>query len=184
MTASNPVADNVVIEQLQRYDWTGWTDWTPFATLNLKDVPSKPGAYVLSATRPVNRAIDSDPMGILDIGETGKGYATLQGRLGDMRRCMVRRGDTGHMAGWRFSFFRFERHFPLDTLRVRWIPTATKEIAEGFEGRVMLTYLLRHAELPPLNYKANWRPFRELGWKIFDDPACFGGCASTTQRTE
>ena len=133
------------IAKLQEYDWTGWTDWTQFGSLDMKSVPKKPGAYVLSTTKSINRAIGIDPMGILDIGETGKGYATLSGRLKDLRRCMTRRGDEGHMAGWRFAFFRFERHFPHDSLRIRWIPTDTKEIAENFEGRVMLTYVMRHS---------------------------------------
>ena len=97
MSESGKAIPAASVEQLQRYDWAGWIDWVGFAPLDLKTVPSKPGAYVLSTTRPINRAIGTDPMGILDIGETGKGQATLQGRLTDMRRCMMRRGDEGHM---------------------------------------------------------------------------------------
>lgn len=164
------------VRQLQEYDWMGWTDWTPFVTLDMKTVPTQPGAYVLSTTRPISRAINTDPMGILDIGETGKGYETLKKRLGALRRCMTQRGNEGHMAGWRFAFFRFERHFPHESLRIRWIPTDTKAAAENYEGRIMLTYLMRHSELPPLNYKFNWKPFEQLGWNLFDDPECFGNC--------
>lgn len=159
---------------LQEYDWTGWTAWTDFLDLDLKTVPAQPGAYVLSTTRPINRAIDADPMGILDIGESGKGKATLRGRLKAMRRCMTKRGDLGHMAAWRFAFFRFERHYPHDSLRIRWIQADNKQEAQNYEGRVMLTYLLRHSELPPLNYQFNWKPFEKIGWTVFDDPACFG----------
>jgi hypothetical protein len=164
------------IRQLQRFDWTGWTEWTSLNELDIHTVPIQPGTYVLSTTRAINRAIGVDQMGILDIGESGRGYATLRSRVTAMRRCLSQRGCTGHMAAWRFAFFRFERHFPHDTLRIRWIPTDSKQTAEQYEGRMMLAYLLRHSELPPLNYKFNWKPFAEIGWKLFDDPACFGGC--------
>ena len=73
------------------------------------------------------------------------------------------------MAGWRFAFFRFERQFPLLSLRVRWLSAETKAMAYRAEGSVLLTYLRRHCELPPLNYKFNWDVFEELGWRIFDD---------------
>ncbi len=103
------------IQRLQEYDWNGWTDWMHFYTLDLKTVPNQAGAYVLSTTRPINRAIKTDPMGILDIGETGKGSETLRKRVTNLRRCMTQRGSRGHMAGWRFAFFRFERHFSHDS---------------------------------------------------------------------
>jgi hypothetical protein len=179
MLSMNPIGniaapDTALLRQLQEYDWTGWTEWMPFLDLDFKKVKAEPGAYVLSTTGPINRAIGTDPMGILDIGEAGKGKATLQGRLKAMRRCMTKRGDTGHMAAWRFAFFRFERHYPHSSLRIRWIPAETKKAAQNYEGRVMLTYLLRHSELPPLNYQFNWQPFKEIGWRVFDDPTCFG----------
>jgi len=106
----------------------------------------------------------------MDIGETGKGGATLRKRIERLRWCATERGVTGHMAGWRYAFFRLERHFPVDSLRIRWIGTSTKQEAYAFEGRVMLTYLLRHCELPPLNYKFNWSAFATLGWTIMDGP--------------
>jgi hypothetical protein len=43
-----------------------------------------------------------------------------------------------------------------------------------FDMLMSVTYLLRHAELPPLNYQFNWQPFKEIGWRVFDDPTCFG----------
>ena len=71
------------------------------------------------------------------------------------------------MAGWRFAFFRFEREFPLSDLRVCWLATTTKE-AYAAEGRVLLAYLQKHYELPPLNYKFNRQVFKDAGWGILD----------------
>lgn len=77
------------------------------------------------------------------------------------------------MAGWRYAFFRFDRHFPLSSLRVRWSETSSKHTANALEGRLLLTYVLLYGELPPLNYKFNWSAFKSLGWDAFDDPAVF-----------
>ena len=87
------------------------------------------------------------------------------------------------MAGWRFAFFYFERRFPIESLRVRWFSAGTKKEAHRAESQLLLTYLRYHCELPPLNYKFNWRLFEELGWKILDDvpsdsPAPVGNPAS------
>jgi hypothetical protein len=133
--------------------------------LDLKTVGTGPGAYVIAADRPINRAIGVDDEGFLDVGESG----SLRKRLRDFKRCSRSRGEEGHMAGWRYAFFRFERQFPLLSLRVRWFNSETKAAAYSAEGRILLSYLQRHCELPPLNYKFNWDVFEELGWHIFDD---------------
>jgi hypothetical protein len=114
----------------------------------------------------VNRAIGTDTEGFLDVGES----RSLQDRLWGFLRCVTRRGEEWHRAGWRFAFFRFERHFPVSSLRVRWLATETKAEAYNVEGRLLLAYLVRHCELPPLNYKFNWKPIEDLGWNIFDTP--------------
>jgi len=101
---------------------------------------------------------------MIDIGESG----ALRKRLRDFCRCATTKGEQGHMAGWRFTFFQFKRHFPYDALRVRWTGAASKEDALYAEGKLMLDYLLNHAELPPLNYSFNWRPFERDGWDLFD----------------
>lgn len=143
---------------MKDFDWTGWTDWTPLATLDLKVVPTDPGAYVIASDQPICRAIGTDPHGFLDAGESDG----LRQRLRDFLRCMQTRGQEGHMAGWRFAFFRFERHFPLPSLRVRWATAPTKAAAYALEGRILLAYIKAHCELPPLNYKFNWNEFEEM----------------------
>jgi hypothetical protein len=153
------------------FDWDGWTEWTPLTALDLSTdrspVPKKPGAYVVATDRPVSRAVGTDTEGFLDVGESGK----LRDRLWGFQECVTNRGAEWHRAGWRFAFFRFERHFPVSSLRVRWRATDTKSEAYRLEGQLLLVYLTRHGELPPLNYKFNWDSFEELGWNIFDEPA-------------
>ena len=78
------------------------------------------------------------------------------------------------MAGWRYAFFHFADHYPLpDTSDSLLVAAATKEDAYRHEGQILLVYLRRHAELPPLNYKFNWALSKELGWHILDkDISC------------
>jgi hypothetical protein len=103
----------------------------------------------------------------LDVGESDN----LANRLRSFQRCVSHRGKTGHMAGWRFAFFHFGRQFPLSELRVRWRVTASKEEAYAAEGQVLLGYLRRHCELPPLNYNFNWQMFESHGWDILEREA-------------
>lgn len=118
--------------------------------------------------------------GLLDVGES----SYLRQRLRDFVRCATRRGDEGHMAGWRYAFFHFADHYPFPTLRIRWVATATKEDAYRHGGQILLIYLRRHAELPPLNYKFNWTLFEELGWHILDkDISCRPSGPSSDPRT-
>ena len=149
------------------FDWTGWTAWVPLIGLDLGTVPNGPGAYVIATDRPINRAVGIDPDGILDVGESGR----LSDRLWGFRQCVTVRGAEWHSAGWRFAFFRFDRHFPVNTLRVRWAAAESKAAAYRAEGQLLRAYLMRHGELPPLNYKFNWQSFEELGWNVFDEVA-------------
>jgi hypothetical protein len=148
------------------FDWTGWSSWFSLDALDLKSITSGPGAYVIAADRPITRAIGVDAEGFLDVGESG----LLRKRLRDFKKCAGQRGSQGHMAGWRYAFFRFERQFPLHSLRIRWVGADSKAAAYRAEGRILLAYIQRHCELPPLNYKFNWDVFEESGWHIFDDP--------------
>src|SRR3954447_10165181 len=111
-----------MIPPIFNFEWTGWTDWTALVGLDLSSVPEGPGAYVVATNRAVNRAIGTDPEGFLDVGESGR----LRDRLWGFQQCVISRGAEWHRAGWRFAFFRFERHFPLVSLRVRWVATETK----------------------------------------------------------
>jgi hypothetical protein len=152
---------------MQEVDWSLWTDWRALDGLDWSLVPTEPGAYIIAASQPIHRAVNTDAEGFLDVGESDN----LAKRLWSFHWCASHRGKKGHMAGWRFAFFRFERQFPLAELRVRWRATATKQEAYRAEGQVLLGYLRRHCELPPLNYKFNWKMFEEYGWDILDQEA-------------
>ena len=149
---------------MHEIDWTLWSDWVALDSIDWTQVPQTPGAYIVAANQPIHRAVGTDPHGYLDVGES----VNLRNRLRSFRRCITERGRTGHMAGWRFAFFRFERQFPHATLRVRWREADTKEDAYAAEGEVLFDYVGRHCELPPLNYKFNWQVFEEKGWDILD----------------
>jgi hypothetical protein len=132
--------------------------------LDMRTVTTGPGAYVIAANQPLCRAVGVDEDGFLDVGESG----SLRQRLQGFVRCATIRGGEGHMAGWRYAFSHFAEHYPFPTLRIRWVAATSKEEARRREGQILLVYLRRHAELPPLNYKFNWRLFEELGWDILD----------------
>jgi len=143
---------------MNNFDWTGWSHWVGLETLDLKTIPKTAGAYVIATDKPINRAVGTDPLGFLDVGESSE----LNGRLRSFKRCAFQRDVTGHMAGWRYAFFNFKMHFSHTSLRVRWFSTESKEKAYAAERRVLVEYLKAHCELPPLNYKFNWDEFEEM----------------------
>src|SRR5262249_24094478 len=144
------------LSALLKVDWTGWEPWTRLKGLDLLKVPTGPGAYIVATNRgPVARAVGKDAKGLLDVGESGN----LRDRLWGFLECIEKPEAEWHRAGWRFTFFDFARHFPVASLRVRWCPTKDKDAAVRLEGQILLAYLRRHCELPPLNYQFNWTPF-------------------------
>lgn len=165
-------------QRLSNFDWTGWTGWVAWPELdaqNFRQAPETRGAYVIAAPRAINRAIGADTEGFLDIGETGESAArTVRRRLREFKKCATTRLYEKHAAGYRFAYFYFARFFPLDSLRVRWISTRTKEEAYRAEGRLLLTYLYRHGELPPLNYKFNWDGLNDFNGDVI--ARCLGSC--------
>ncbi len=139
-------------------DWFGWESWQSLLLLDLTDVPYSHGAYAISTNRRINRAVGSDPEGILHIGETND----LKYRIKTFRDCVRSAKYKSHMAGWRFKFFQFEKKFPVKSLRVRWVRVTTKKAASKAEAQALTDYLKAHCELPPLNYKFNWALWKEL----------------------
>jgi len=146
------------------FDWTGWTKWAPLVDLDLATVPNTPGAYVIATDRPISRAVGVDQEGFLTVGESGK----LSDRLWGFRECVTKPGAKWHSAGWRFAYFKFQRHFPVASLRVRWAALDTKAAAYSAEGTLLLAYLREHGELPPLNYKFNWQALEGSPCSIID----------------
>lgn len=60
------------------FNWTGWTTWVPLIGFDFTTVLLSAGADVIAASSPVNRAIDSDEEGFLDVGESDSLRSWLQ----------------------------------------------------------------------------------------------------------
>lgn len=139
-------------------NWYGWTNWAQLENLDFKEVPSKPGAYAIAANRPLNRAVGTNEEGILDVGES----EDLNSRLWAFCQCARGKGKVeGHMAGWRYAYFNLGEHFPFSSLLIRWIVKSTKVEAQREEARLLRAYIENHFELPPLNYKFNWKTLEQ-----------------------
>lgn len=148
-------------------DWSGWSEWYSLPVqqgFSFVNAPRKPGAYVIAAEHPINRAVGTDEHGILTVGES----EDLHRRVLAFATCAISRGGEDHIAGWRYALLRFARHFPFSSLRIRWKTTNSKRDANALEGAMLLAYLSQHLELPPLNYKFNWSQFEKEGWDLFD----------------
>ena len=133
-------------------NWEGWEpEWLKL-TEHFQNAPSLPGVYIICTCKSIQRAVGTDEYGVLTIGESDN----LRRRLRAFMRCASNSGKAGHMAGWRFNYFSFEKVFPLETLWISWFPTTNKAAAYAKEGEMLALYLAEHFELPPLNYKFNW----------------------------
>lgn len=150
------------------FDWNGWSNWHDLSIehgFGFVNAPRKPGCYVISAGKPIHRAVGTDEHGILTIGESD----VLQRRLGVFASCALTPGAEGHSAGYRFAILKFAKQFPFSELRVRWKMTETKDLAYNLEGSMLMSYLLQHFELPPLNYQFNWSTFNITGETLLEE---------------
>lgn len=141
-----------------------WTDWQNLSSLDVKEVSQGPGAYVLASRQPIQRFVGVDELGVIDIGETGG----LRKRFRDFNRCAQIRGETGHMAGWRYAFLRLDAITPFENLQVRWLECESKDEAKLVESRMLMYYLAEHREQPPLNYSSNWAVCEAEDWDYLD----------------
>lgn len=132
--------------------WKGWTpEWERILDV-YQDAPSGPGVYMIIADGPINRAVGEDEHGILDVGESDN----LKQRLASFVGCARGTRAAGHMAGWRFLEYGFDKHFPLESIWVSWYEVTDKNAAYQKEGEILSEYYRQHLELPPLNFKFNW----------------------------
>lgn len=130
-----------------------WTKWVGLHdAVSGRAIGAGPGAYVIRAGRPIHRAVGTDKLGIIDIGES----TGLRSRLRAFAKCASTPGAQGHMAGWRYADLGMDTIFPLAELLVRWCDLQSKDEAVKVEAEVMTKYIKIHYELPPLNYKFNW----------------------------
>ena len=99
----------------------------------MKAVPATPGVYIIAAGRPLHRAVGIDEEGVLDIGES----LDLRSRIKSFVRCATKRGDEGHMAGWRYAYLNMTAHFEFKILLIRWAIAPSKKDAEAMEALLL-----------------------------------------------
>lgn len=134
-----------------------WSNWKTFQDLNqnhFSEIPSKPGAYIIASNKDIQRFHGFDTEGIIDIGES----LCLRSRIINFWRCAkdIDHKVSGHMAGWRFAYLKYQELLPLEKLFVSYIICESKSRAEDHEREQLENYLNKHKELPPLNYKHSW----------------------------
>lgn len=133
-------------------DWDGWSDWVQLSVLKMEDIPYSAGVYIIAAEGALQRVFGIDENGILDIGESNN----LNHRIGSFIGCVKGERQRGHIAGWRYFHFDFNRIFPFESLSICWVKCRDKDSAYALEGKLIQEYMRQHYELPPLNYKYNW----------------------------
>ncbi len=143
-----------------------WSQWmTLLDKASVKDVPKKPGVYMIRCTEPdgapvsINRVRGSDPEGILYAGETENLNKRLCGLLDTLQPNASR---SKHAAGWYFVSFAYDRAFRRDRLQFRYMETMTREEAQLKEFIFLTDYRNEFLDLPPLNnlpgrYPQDWK---------------------------
>lgn len=133
-------------------------NWNELTDLQIKNIPSKPGAYKIrickSKCKPIkiNRFIGVDKDGIIDIGQS----KDLRNRLRTFKKCVETHDYGGHMAGWRFNYLKLSQKLKFPILEFTYKKCNSKKQAYEQEHKWMKEYVHEHKELPPLNYSYNW----------------------------
>jgi len=150
---------------MRDYDWTDWSKWHSFVKLRAGDfsiVSGGAGAYSIATTAlKIPRVVGADKHGLLYVGESGN----MRSRIQAFYDC-VARGHQTHGAGWQFNLVKFERCAPVDSLRVRWLSTMTREDALAAQIKLLYAYAANHCELPPLNCSLSRELTREFGFRL------------------
>src|SRR5262245_28859786 len=150
------------------YDWSGWSKWTPLAALRkdkFSPVSEAPGTYAIAAKKlKICRLVGIDNNGLLYVGET----SWLPSRIKAFYDC-VEHGKETHVAGWRYNLAGLKRCAPPQSLIVRWFAAEGKKGKQELrraECKLLYAYVLKHCELPPLNYNLGRSLMEELDWSL------------------
>lgn len=130
-----------------------WSEWQSLNIENIRNLPTSPGCYKISCSKPINRLFGTDDEGILNIGES----KDLNQRLDQFIKAVtipdhmdIVKGDN-HSAGGKFSLLRLQEEFPVESLRFKFAITESKEEAERLEAKELERYEDSYLEFPPLN---------------------------------
>ena len=134
-----------------------WSKWHNFADCGreqrnpAQDFPV-PGVYCIRATvarnqpKPIPRAIETDPNGILYFGETGN----LMQRIGSLETIYDENTRSGHDFADTFLVFELSRLCDRDLLEICWME-CTDYKAEQI--KLLLEYKKRFGDIPPGNVR-------------------------------
>ena len=106
MAGHNQIRHTCVGGTIDGYSQDAWSDRhsSPIEyVFSLVNAPHSPGMYVISAGRPINRAVGVDEHGILTIGESDLIHRRLMAFAG----CVLAPGSEGHIAGYRYALLEF-----------------------------------------------------------------------------
>jgi len=147
-----------------------FNNWHILNYKNIDNIPEKPGVYILAQrcmslvskkleAKPINRFLNSDTHGLLDIGEA----VNLKLRISQFLACVSKKDTEGHMAGWRLGSLNLlsKMGCTVNDLIFSYLPLASKGKAYEWEGILLNVYFDLFGELPPLNYKFNWSAFKD-----------------------
>ena len=101
------------------------------------------------APRAIPRLGGVDEMGIMDIGESGRGRTRVADFLG-----AAQGKPRSHRAGWDFYMYGVAEVVPLEALRVDALAVDDKDVAEALELALLEDYRWRYKDRPPLNGSA------------------------------
>ena len=150
---------------MRDYDWAGWSGWHSLAKMHAGGFPminDGAGAYAIAATNlKIPRVAGKDRYGLLYVGESNDMRSRLQAFYDS-----IERGHQTHVAGWQYNLVEFERCAPVETLRVRWLPTKTRQEAQEAQTKLLYAYVSNHCELPPLNCSLGHALTRDFGFRL------------------
>jgi hypothetical protein len=137
----------------------GWSDYRKFVDVEWRKIPTNPGVYYIryvnESGKPVSvqRLGGVDKEGIVYVGETGN---SLRKRLRDFWKTAHNFRVDRHRAGWNYSYYGFNKIFPLKNLQFSYLSCKSKAHSQSLEFDCLWEYrkTKRYIDLPPLNFSA------------------------------
>ena len=136
-----------------------WSEYKHFETLDWKTIPSSPGVYYIrcvnNSGNPIRipRLGGVDNEGIVYIGETGR---NLRNRVRNFWKTAHNFRVSSHIGGWNYSYWGYNKIFPLKNLEFSYMSCKNKDHSERMEVDCLWDYrkTKSYIDLPPLNFSA------------------------------
>ena len=129
-----------------------WTEWVPIMKFDHQKSPKKPGVYEIryasnGTAIPLPRVFGTDNRGLLYVGNTHR--RTLRKRLKELKEDVAENRHVRHTVRKTFWDYRFCDAFPREKLELRYAPCKD---AEDEETKILLEYLMKFKDKPPMNF--------------------------------